>query len=104
MVLKQGSYFQDCQYLGEKKECDLVQKLVMGDVDGVHCQDVTSMNGKMLQYLVTHINENWPLRIPKGYQTFIADLCEMPGVVGLLFCEIFSFKQQQFFSIQIEVK
>ena len=45
---------------------------------------IKSTNGKMLKDLVIHINENWPLRIPKVYTTFLADICKTSSVVGLL--------------------
>ena len=45
--------------------------------------DFKSTNGIMLEDL-EHINKNWPLRIPKVYTTFIADIFNMSSVVRLL--------------------
>ena len=86
-IHKQGSKFQDRQFLKEKKERDIVLELVTGSIDMdtfISNNQITSSNGKMLQDLVRHINSKWPLRLPKVYQTFITEICKTSSVVGLL--------------------
>ena len=86
-VLSQGSSFKSRQLLPDKSERDIVLNLLSGNIDMdtfVSNSDLKSSAGKMLKDLVNHINLNWPLRIPKVYVTFIADICKTSSVVGLL--------------------
>ena len=86
-ILQQGSKFADRVFLSNKKERDLVFKLITGETDMatfILSEEIISENGKLVTKLVKIIHENSPLSIPEPYVKLLADISKAFPVAGLI--------------------